>query len=230
MKTKISILTLAVVATGAMYLTGCSGDDLSTPTIVLEGDDPFIVELGGTYTEPGFTATDDEDGDISADVTVDESAVNTSSIGEYEVSYSVSDKAGNVGTTTRIVRVVMTKDDYLGSYSVHELCDLDGDGVKGEAGEIFDYSVTVTSGGDADELIFDNFGAYGAGVIVPVYFSGDLEEVLSVDHYNLPGTTVYFDATGEVTTGTTSDIVFDLSYSAQDGGDIVPCDATFTKL
>lgn len=233
MKTRISILTLAVIAAGATIFTGCGTDDLSTPTIVLDGDDPMIVALGGTFVEPGFTATDDEDGDVSANVTTDDSDVNTSAIGEYEVSYTVTDKAGNVGTTTRIVRVVMDKPHYTGTYQVHEICDMDGDGILGEAGveyEINDYTVTVTSGGDSNELLFENFGAYGGTVVVPVYFVGDLNEVLEVDVYNLPGSTIYFNADGEITTGTTSDIKFDLNYTAQDGAVIIPCEAQFEKL
>lgn len=231
MKTKISVLSLAVLAMGGMFLTSCGGEDLSTPVIVLNGDDPFIVELGDTYTDPGFTATDDEDGDVSALVTVDDSDVDTEEIGEYTVEYSVTDEAGNVGTATRTVRVVMGKADYLGTYQVHEICDMDGDGVLGEPDvdfEINDYTVTVTSGGDENELLFDNFGAYE--VIVPVYFEGDLNEILVVDDYLVPGAGVYFNANGEITTGTTSDIEFSLDYSAEDGPVVVPCEATFEKL
>ena len=69
--------------------TGCGVDDLSTPTIVLDGDDPMIVDLGGSYTDPGFTATDDEDGDISANVVVDDTDVNTDEIGEYEGAHYI---------------------------------------------------------------------------------------------------------------------------------------------
>ena len=233
MKTKISILTLAVITTTTLMFTGCGVDDLSTPTIVLEGDDPMIVELGGTYTEPGFTATDDEDGDISANVIVDDSDVNTNEIDEYEVSYTVTDEAGNVGTTTRIVRVVMSKSSYVGIYQVHEICDMDEDGIFGEGDvdfEINDYTVTISAGGDDNELIFENFGAYGVEVVVPVYFEGDLNDELIVDNYLLPGSTIYFNADGIVTTGEVGNIEFDLDYTAKDGAVIVPCQAEFVKL
>lgn len=231
MKTKISVLSLALIAAGGMFITSCGTEDLSTPVIVLDGDDPFIVELGDTYTDPGYTATDDEDGDITANVTVDDSDVDTEEIGEYSVEYSVTDEAGNVGTATRTVRVVMGKADYLGTYQVEEVCDMDGDGILGEVGvpfEINNYTVTITSGGDANELLFDNFGAYE--VIVPVFFDGNLNEILFVDDYMVPGTSVYFNADGEITVGTTSDIMFNLDYTAQDGAVIIPCEATFEKM
>lgn len=233
MKTKISMLSIAVIAASTMIFTGCGTEDLSTPTIVLEGDSPMTVVLGGTYTDPGFSATDDEDGDISANVVVDDSEVNTDEIGEYEVSYTVTDEAGNTGTETRIVRVVVGKSNYLGTYQVHEVCDMDGDGIKGEAGvpyEINDYTVTVTAAAGANTLLFENFGAYGDIVVVPVDFLGDLDELLEVDDYNLPGTTIYFNADGEITTATTSAIEFTLDYTAEDTGVIIPCDATFEKL
>ena len=79
-------------------------------------------------------------------------------------------------------------------------------------------------------LLFENFGAYGDIVVVPVDFLGDLDELLSVDDYNLPGTTIYFNADGEITTATTSAIEFTLDYTAEDTGVIIPCDATFEKL
>lgn len=233
MKTKFSVLTIAAVATGTLIFTGCNTEDLSTPTIVLEGDSPYTIVLGGTWDEPGFSATDDEDGDISALVTVDSSDINLNEIGEYEVTYTVTDEAGNTGVETRIVRVVVGKANYLGVYQVHEICDMDEDGILGEPGveyEINDYTVEILSGTDADELVFTNFGAYGTEVVVSVYFSGDLDEVLTVDNFNVEGSEIYFDADGIVTTAEIGALEFDLDYSASEGAVVVPCEATFVKL
>ena len=131
--TKFSVLTIVVVAIGTTIFTGCNTEDLTTPTIVLEGDSPYYIVLGETWEEPGYTATVNEDGDITANVKVDSSAINLNEIGEYEVSYTVTDEAGNTGVETRIVRVVVGSANYLGSYQVNEICDIDGDGVLGEA-------------------------------------------------------------------------------------------------
>ncbi|MEZ5012947.1 MAG: DUF5011 domain-containing protein [Chitinophagales bacterium] len=209
-------------------------EDLSTPVIVLDGDDPLYVDLGSSYTDPGFTATDDEDGDISADVTVDATAVNTNMVDKYEVSYSVSDKAGNVGTAIRNVWVRMFQTKYVGSYSVHEICDIDGDGILGEPGvpyEINDYTVTVSASGvDANTLIFTGFGAYDPPWSTPVVMGGDLNDVLTVSDWVLPGTSVHVDADGVLTLGSTTGIEFDLDYVVTEGTDSVPCEAHFTKL
>ena len=79
--------------------------DSTAPTISLLGDNPFFVEINTSYSEPGATANDDRDGDISANVTVS-GTVDTSTAGTYTLSYNVSDSAGNAATTvTRSVIV-----------------------------------------------------------------------------------------------------------------------------
>ena len=45
--------------------------------------------------DPGATATDNVDGDITADIVIDDSAVDTSTLGTYRVTFNVSDAAGN---------------------------------------------------------------------------------------------------------------------------------------
>src|SRR5699024_12043787 len=58
-------------------------EDTVAPEITLNGDNPMELEVGETYDEPGATAEDDVDGDVSdaIEVTGD---VDTSTVGEYE--------------------------------------------------------------------------------------------------------------------------------------------------
>ena len=80
--------------------------DVNPPVIVLDGDDPVTIPVGGTYTEPGFTATDDVDGDITGNVVVTGGPVTTDAPGTFLLSYNVSDAAGNAAiTVTRTVNV-----------------------------------------------------------------------------------------------------------------------------
>ncbi|MAD97384.1 MAG: hypothetical protein CMB99_08670 [Flavobacteriaceae bacterium] len=92
--------------------TWCPGDsaaDTTAPTITLTGDNPQTIELGDAYTELGATADDNTDGDISNNISIDATAVNTSVVGTYSVTYNVSDAAGNAATeVTRTVNVVDT--------------------------------------------------------------------------------------------------------------------------
>ena len=78
--------------------------DIVAPVITLSGQRELFVPLGGTYQEPGFTAQDDADGDLTASVTR-AGTVNTASPGVYTLTYTVTDKAGNTATATRQVSV-----------------------------------------------------------------------------------------------------------------------------
>ena len=66
--------------------------DTTAPVITLVGDAEITVEVGSTYTDLGATASDNYDGDITADIDVN-NPVDTSVIGSYTVTYNVSDDA-----------------------------------------------------------------------------------------------------------------------------------------
>ena len=76
------------------------------PVISLVGENPQIIAFGEAYAELGATATDNVDGDVSASVVIDSSAVDASAPGDYTVTYDVTDAAGNAAVTvTRTVTV-----------------------------------------------------------------------------------------------------------------------------
>jgi Domain of unknown function (DUF5011)/Thrombospondin type 3 repeat len=69
---------------------------------------PSVIECGDThYSDPGATATDQCDGDLTAHVR-SSSTLDPAQVGHYEISYQVTDGAGNVGTATRPLEVVDT--------------------------------------------------------------------------------------------------------------------------
>ncbi|KRT57355.1 DUF5011 domain-containing protein, partial [endosymbiont of Ridgeia piscesae] len=79
--------------------------DVTPPVITLTGANPQTVALGSSYSEPGASANDDRDGDISANIMIGGN-VNTASIGSYTRTYNVSDAAGNAAAqVTRTVTV-----------------------------------------------------------------------------------------------------------------------------
>ena len=83
--------------------------DTTAPVITLVGDTQITVEVGSTYTDLGATASDNYDGDISADIVIGGESVDTSIVGQYTVTYNVSDDAGNAATeVTRTVNVTDT--------------------------------------------------------------------------------------------------------------------------
>ena len=69
--------------------------DTAPPVITLTGANPLTIVTGIGYPEPGATATDNVDGDITSAIVIDAS-VNTSVAGTYSVTYNVSDNAGRL--------------------------------------------------------------------------------------------------------------------------------------
>lgn len=83
--------------------------DTEPPVITLKGGTELTMEEGGTYEEPGYTALDNQDGDITGDVTVSGS-IAAAYAGEYTLTYRVADRAGNIGTAERRVVVEAAPD------------------------------------------------------------------------------------------------------------------------
>ena len=80
--------------------------DVGAPIITLLGDTKVNIKVGGTFTDPGATATDDVDGDVTANIVVGGDAVDVNTAGTYIITYNVSDAAGNAATQrTRTVIV-----------------------------------------------------------------------------------------------------------------------------
>ena len=81
---------------------GQCGASCVVPVITMTDSD-VTVTVGDTYTDAGATASDDEEGDITANIAV-VSTVDTTTAGTYAVTYSVSD--GALNAATEVVRTV----------------------------------------------------------------------------------------------------------------------------
>lgn len=164
MKKQILSVALLLAAVGMIFLSSCKKDDTTAPTITLLGDAAMTVQLGDVFTDPGFTADDDEDGDITANVVVT-NLPNTSQVNIYEVTYTVEDEAGNTASATRTVTVPSNR--LAGTYQVTDIV------TGGSAPGTYNYTATVTqSGVEYNKLIINNFGGYGSPVNVNVTVSG----------------------------------------------------------
>ena len=76
--------------------------DKAAPMITLKGENPVSLKAGESYSESGATANDKEDGDVNVTVT---GSVDSNTAGEYVITYTATDKAGNTATETRKVIV-----------------------------------------------------------------------------------------------------------------------------
>ena len=74
------------------------------PEITLEGDADMAITTGTFYQEPGYSALDNVDGDLTQQVQVD-GEVDWLTPGTYSVTYTVTDGYKNTTTVTRTVEV-----------------------------------------------------------------------------------------------------------------------------
>lgn len=78
--------------------------DHTGPVITLNGNATVHVNVGDTYSDPGATASDASDGDVTSSIATTGN-VDTAVVGTYAVAYQVSDSLGNSSTATRTVIV-----------------------------------------------------------------------------------------------------------------------------
>lgn len=76
--------------------------DKSSPTLTLTGDTNLTLSKIDLFKEPGFTATDNYDGDIAANVKVEKNKINDT---KYEIVYTATDSSGNSATAKREVQI-----------------------------------------------------------------------------------------------------------------------------
>ena len=89
--------------------------DTELPTLELKGKTNVDILLGNKYTEEGYSAKDNIDGDITSNVEI-KNNVNYNKVGTYEIIYKVKDSSNNIVTKKRTINVVkkllIYKDEY----------------------------------------------------------------------------------------------------------------------
>ena len=75
------------------------------PVLTLNGETSITITIGTGFHDPGYTAIDNVDGDLTSQVQVSGS-VKVYIPGTYTLTYTVTDASGNVATVTRNVSVV----------------------------------------------------------------------------------------------------------------------------
>ncbi len=97
------------VATATRTVIVIPALDTTAPVITILGSNPVTVVVGSVYTDAGATSTDNVDGNITANIATSTN-LNINATGTYQFIYTVSDAAGNVASSTRIIHVVSTPD------------------------------------------------------------------------------------------------------------------------
>lgn len=84
--------------------------DTKAPVIKLKGESSYYLLVGDNFKDPGFTATDNIDGDLTDQVKV-EGKVNTKKTGQHTLTYKVTDSSGNTTTLVRSIFVYKKQTD-----------------------------------------------------------------------------------------------------------------------
>ena len=129
------------------------GESTVFPNLKVEDKTFYVDYLNDENIEKellkNITAKDTVDGDITKDVKVDYSKVNPNAIGDYEVTYSVTNSSGHVSTKTAIVHIVERKD---GAPVTVKYVDEDGKSIspdvvlQGKVDESYESTAVVKDG------------------------------------------------------------------------------------
>jgi len=119
MKSLVKLVSSIIVMVFVFCVTSSCKKDKTKPIITLIGDANMEVAYGVATTDPGATANDDIDGNVSSTIISDWSIkVDVNNIGEYTVTYTAKDKKGNEATATRKVTIKYKSTSILGTYNV----------------------------------------------------------------------------------------------------------------
>ena len=139
----------------------------SFPVITIVGDAELQLNASETeeYTDDGAFCTDDEDGDLSENVTVSGQIVNMRVPGIYEIIYTCEDSDGNSVQMSRWVTIVevdtdgdgIPDDDDAFPNDANETTDSDGDGVGDNADQCDDTESGATVGDDGCVDVHEHF-------------------------------------------------------------------------
>ncbi|MDB4153108.1 DUF5011 domain-containing protein, partial [Flavobacteriaceae bacterium] len=81
-----------------------SEDTNIPPVISLVGSSTIYLGVGDNFTDPGATASDNIDGDLTSSIT-SSGTVDTATEGTYTIYYNVSDADGNIASVSRTIIV-----------------------------------------------------------------------------------------------------------------------------
>ena len=108
----ISIVVLVMILLFVALLSNSKKDEnnVSKLTLDLKGESNINIVKGDTYHESGYLAHDSVDGDLTNKVLV-EGNLDTETIGNYEIKYTISNSKGNRVQKIRKVNVIADLSD-----------------------------------------------------------------------------------------------------------------------
>lgn len=205
---KIAISLASFVMIAAIF-SACTKTDTGKPVITLKGNNPDKVALKSavSYTDAGATVTDDVDKNITYQVN---GTVNMNSAGDYILTYTATDGAGNKAEAVRTV--IVDGGLYLeGNYNVHDYSDTPTPSDNGTYGETITAS-TVTN----NKINFVKFAFYQNATVYATISGTTITVPQQMWHCGIAPDDAdrTFTGTGTFTTNTT----FTINYTELTGG------------
>ena len=225
----LTTLSLAIIA-GVLSLTSCKTEDAGAPMITVTGGNSQSQSLpsianNGTWTNPTATAMDDEDGDISMSITVS-GTVNPNTAGNYTLTYTVSDAAGNTATEVVIVSIQndaaflgnlsSTGTPTMATYAAYDSCQV-------TPASYFSPTVTVSSTVN-NAFKITNFGAFGTNIVINATLSG---ATINIPASQTLGPIESIIAASGTVTSSISPVSFGITYTWTDGTSNEVCISTY---
>lgn len=202
----ISALSISL----AFFATSCHKEN-TPPEITLNGDQNYTSYYGESFSDPGATATDAEDGNITSKITVD-GTVGTAP-GIYTLIYTIMDQDGNFADVQRYVTVKYKSISLAGNYTVTETSPFGTDTYTG--------NVTADSV-DLSHFVFGSFTAQNP-IVVDASIINEDEIQMNIDAQGGP----ILQFQGNITDP--GAITFTLSYLRPIGQTTTNCTATWVK-
>lgn len=213
----LKLIRISLVILIMVLFYSCRKNDQNPPILTLKGEPSQAIYILEPYSDPGASATDDRDGDITDKVRV-EGLVVYMKAGEYTLTYKVKDKADNeADPLTRKVTVKMANSAMAGNYTVSEACNF---------GNVGPYDASVTAGADdKTTVVMQNFGDYTTTVNLNAAISGATNQSITISQNQVFGGIVY-NGTGTVSPDGKTIII---NYSASQDTTTDQCTATWTR-
>ncbi len=197
-------------------LTSCKKEDTAVPVITVTGGNAVAHTLNAAWTNPTATATDDEDGDISTSISVS-GTVNENLAGNYELTYTVSDAAGNTATEIVTVTVANSAAYMNGSYTnAADVCQVTGS---------YTYNATIAASGTVNgSVAVNNYAGFGTSITINMTVTGS---AIAVPAQPVGTIGNILSGTGTVTS-MTAPVAFNLAWTWTDGTTTESCTSNYT--
>lgn len=205
---------------GMLTISSCTESDTGVPVITITNDDAAHNRVAqfsaASYTDPGATVVDDVDKNLVAVAT---GSVNMNSAGDYTITYTATDKAGNVAEEIRTVTV--DGGLYLaGSYLAE---DFDASNVSNGT-----YSETITASSVTyNKINFTKFAKYPNGTVYGTLLGTTITIPTQIVTCGAPGFVADRTFTGTATYSSANHN-FTLNYSETTNGTTITGHGVYT--